>query len=123
MIKKFNEFIEEDKIIDVQPSQTQNTTKYDGTKIIDNMMFWLRNYQDNTIVKTYDELKNVKIVLNNDKVISVSTNLDYFLNNTKIDKQQFLSFYSNSSRIDNFKMDINNDIITFSEFKINEEKE
>lgn len=66
-MKHLKKLIREDKILsftDYKP------TKYDGRELVDNMMIWLRNFNQ----------KDIQIPLNQ------------FLDQTKIDKNKFLTF-------------------------------
>lgn len=108
MIKTFDNFfdITEDKIFKFSEF---DPIKYNGTILVNQIMEWLR-------AKLLDEPNSEEI----------SLPLEQFYSECSVDKKQFMTFYNEhekTQRVKSFKMNINNNIITFNDFKNNEEKE
>lgn len=106
-IKKFKNFIpnigrevKEDKIISFSEYEP---TKYNSNIVVNQIMEWLRS-------KLLEQP--------NSKTISVP--LHIFFKECSVNKDKFMTFYNELNRtqtIKNFKIDIKNDNIIFSEFK------
>jgi len=74
-------------------------TKYNSNVIIENIMLWLRNYEDQP---------------------SIKIQLDDFLNKTKIDKNKFLTFISGlekTNKIESFNIRVDNDQVIIDDIK------
>ncbi len=108
IIKEYKEFVDlqEDKIYKFSE---YSPTKYNGNVVIDQIMEWLR-------AKLLDEP--------NADFITVT--LDEFFSECSVNKNEFMTFYNEmkkTQRVKNFQIEIDNDNITFSDFKNNEEIE
>ena len=82
----------------------ENPVKYDGKKLTENIMLWLRT----------------KFL--NKETNDLSINLDDFLKQTKIDKNQFLTFVKEldkTKKIEGFDITVNGDLVKFSNFEKN----
>ena len=100
---KFNG-IQEDKVLKFSEyDPIKNGVKYNGTILLDQFMIWLRN-----------ELEK------DDSIDTLSLSLDDFLDKTKINKEQFLTFVGElhkTNRVENFDIEINGDNVIFSNLK------
>lgn len=84
--------IEEDKILKFSE---YTPTKYNGVVLIDNIMLWLRNFENKNAIKV---------------------KLDVFLNQSKVDKDKFLTFVDEmykTKRVE-FDIKIDGDYVIFS---------
>lgn len=90
---KYIKKIEEDKILKFSEYKP---TKYNGTILIDNIMLWLRNFENQDTIKI---------------------KLDDFLNQSKVNKNKFLTFVDEmhkTNRVE-FNIEIIGDDIIFSD--------
>ena len=102
---KINKFkIEEEKIFKMSKLSEFQPTKYNGNKLLDNIMLWLRSKILNK------DTKDLKI------------NLDTFLKEAKIDKNQFLTFVSEldkTKKVNGFDITVDGEFVIFHNFENN----
>lgn len=108
IIKEYKEFanVQEDKIYSFSEYKPK---KYNGNVVIDQIMEWLR-------AKLLDE----------PSAEFVSVSLEQFFSDCAVNYDEFMTFYNEldkTQRVKSFQINIENNIITFSDFKNNEEKE
>jgi len=102
IIKEYNEYndITEDKIYKFSE---YDPSKYNGNILVDQIMEWLRAKR-----------------LDNKNSESISVPLDLFFSECAVDRNQFLTFYNEMAKTDkvqNFEIKIENNNITFFNFK------
>jgi len=98
--------ITEDKIIKFSDYKA---TKYNGNIVVDQIMEWLR-------AKLVDE----------PDTDMVSVPLETFFRECSVDSNKFMTFYNEinkTQKVKSFKVEINGNNITFSDFKNNEEND
>lgn len=105
---KYSEFnnLAEDKIYKFSEYEP---IKYNGNIVVDQIMEWLR-------AKLVDEPDS----------LSIKVPMDVFFKECSVDKNKFMTFYNEmekTQKVKNFKMEIQNNYIIFTDFKNNEENE
>lgn len=96
-VKRYIDLIGEDKVMKFSD---YNPTKYNGNILVTSIMEWLR---------VYSEDKDV-----------VTVPLEKFLSETKIDKDKFKTFVNEvetTGKVENFKVKLEGDNVTFYDFK------